>query len=565
MNRILYIFFAIVLTQTAGAQNGWLNDDAYSHAELLLKQNLPDVKHEEGSHYLGNPALLNSHLTNLRAFGNVAPDDTVDSLRHVSLSVDMNKGKFDGDYLPVEGNKFRRMGVHAAGFTKSDRSTLFGQADFAAGKDENIGWNTFRYPEIYWPYVVADSTGGDKKYERYHLLGAYDYQINRWSLGLKGAFTGDFAYRETDPRVENISTFLNLGTGVSYALGANQLAFGFEYQLHRQTMDLKHFRSGQFAGFFMEYGFGQYDYIFSPIYNSMKQVQHQHQYDFSLSFLTDASKALRQNIQVGYTKEVMDCEEDIYKLNLYSAYTGTLRGNYGLVYDNSKFGLQFVADASTSSRSGEENIFEKYVSATVDDVDVYDYRKIGSLNRYELTQNKVKALVKLSGYFSTHVTLSVLADGDLYKREEKYNNEEYLISNTLLTPSFGLELTLHNSKLETSLRGMYGRQTDLDHQYKVDLGLERATEYQHAYTTYAYYAAEGNLISTEWMLKRKLDKLDVGLKVQLFFMNADRLEDATYSEKKYLNARPSVARNTISFSPDRHDVFDGKLTFFTEF
>ena len=43
---------------------------------------------------------------------------------------------------------------------------------------------------------------------------------------------------------------------------------------HRQHADVKHFRTGQFAGFFIEYGFGMFDYIFSPIFNSMEQRQH---------------------------------------------------------------------------------------------------------------------------------------------------------------------------------------------------------------------------------------------------------------------------------------------------
>lgn len=564
MKKTYIPMMLLAMSQLTSAQNGWLNSETFNRAEGVLQQGLTDVEHEYGQHYIANPALLNSHLQNRRAFTN-APDSTPDSLRHISIAVDLNKGKFSGDYLPTEGNNFRRMGLHAFGFHQEAKATLMGQADFSFGQDKNIGWNTFRFPEIYWPYIVADSTGGNKKYERYHLLGAYGYRMGKLDVGVKGAFTGDFAYRETDPRIENISSFLNLDAGVSYPLGNNRLAFNFGYQLHRQTMDLKHFRSGQFAGFLMEYGFGQYDYIFSPIYNSMKQVQHQHHYAFDLAFLSDARKAFRNNVNVGYTKEVMDCEEDIYKLNLYNAKTGTWRVNYGAIYDNRSIGLQLVLDASGLVRNGQENLFEKYVSATVDGVDVYDYKQFGSLNRYQMTQNKVKGLLKFSGYVSRQFTLSLIGQVDYFKREETYSEDDYLISNTLLTPAGGIELNLHNNKFEASLRGMFAKQTVADSKYRVDLTLERETEYQHAFATYAYYAAEGNMVSGELMLKRKLAKLDAGVKVQVSLMNADRLDDATYNAERCANARPSTAHNTIQLAPDEHDVFDGKLTFFTEF
>ena len=564
--RNILLLGMALLPMMGAAQEALLFQDSHSplETEYLQAGLRPEIRMRDVM--LSNPAMMRLGMDERRSSFNDNPQAPVRTYPIV-VALQGAGGKIKGDFIPMEGNRFEDYSVVANGVMRGEKSLLYGKASFTAGSHRNIGWNAQRFPTTYWPYVVADSTGGNVNYETYNLLCAYSFRINRHvDLGFSGEYKGDFAFRKTDPRIENVTSWLTFKGGMSCLLGGgHRIALDVDYQLHRQHTDIKHFRSGQFAGFFMEYGFGMYDYIHSPIYNSMKHQQHQHSYGANVIFSSNASRPLRVNARLGYGFDEMNTEENIHKLNLYRAMTNRLRADASLLWNNRSWGVGLMGHLASSLRKGREYIFERYVSATVDGVDVYDYRKIGQQDRYKMNVTQGNVQVKASRFLGRTNTLSLLGGVEFLDREETYREKGFVVRNVLLTPQVGLEMKQVSQRLEARLTALYGHRTSAKDKYEVDVDLDRHTEYQHAFSTYAYFAHQGGVLNLEAEVAHSFRFARMGVRLQWMWMNGLRLDHAAYDSNRYAEQIPMAFKHTVSVTPDKHDRQWTKLTLFAEF
>lgn len=555
-----------LLPMMGAAQEALLFQDSRSPLETECLQTglRPEIRMRDVM--LSNPAMMRLGMDERRGSFNDNPQTPVRTYPIVVALQDAG-GKMKGDFIPMDGNRFEDYSVVANGVMRGEKSLLYGKASFTAGNHRNIGWNAQRSPMTYWPYVVADSTGGNVSYETYNLLCAYSFRLNRHvDLGFSGEYKGDFAFRKTDPRIENVTSWLTFKGGMSYLLGGgHRIAVDVDYQLHRQHTDIKHFRSGQFAGFFMEYGFGMYDYIHSPIYNSMKHQQHQHSFGANVIFSSNANRPLRATARLGYGFDGMNTEENIHKLNLYRAMTNRLKADASLLWNNPCWGVSLTGHWEMAQRKGREYVFERYVSATVDGVDVYDYRKMGQQDRYKMGTMEGNAQLKVSRYVGTGNTLSLLGGMEYLNREETYKEKGFEINNMLLTPQVGLEIKHVSRRLEARVTAAYARRTSPKDRYEVGVDMDRHTEYQHAFSTYAYYAHEGDMVNLDAELAHTFSFARMGVQLQWMWMNGQRLGHVTYDADRYAGQIPSARKHTVSVLPDRHDQHWVKLTLFAEF
>ena len=567
MKQYICLVAMTLLAPSMGtAQESLFFEDSRSPMETEYQQQGVRSELQIRDAVLSNPAMLRLGLDARRSYFNDNPQAQVKTYP-VVVALQGAGGKMKGDFIPMEGNRFEDYSVVANGVMRGEKSLLYGKASFTSGNHRNIGWNAQRSPMTYWPYVVADSTGGNVNYETYNLLCAYSFRLNkRLDLGFSGEYKGDFAFRKTDPRIENVTSWLTFKGGASYLLGdGNRIGLDIDYQLHRQHTDIKHFRTGQFAGFFMEYGFGMYDYIHSPIYNSMKHQQHQHSYGANVIFSSNANHPLRVNARLGYGFDEMNTEENIHKLNLYRAMTHRLEADASLLWNNQSWGVGLTGHWETAQRKGREYIFERYVSATVDGVDVYDYRKIGQQDRYKMNTMHGNAQLKVSKYLGTANTLSLMGGMDYQKREEAYKEKGFLIRNVLVTPQVGLEAKHVSKWMEARWAALYGHRTSPKHLYQVDVDMDRHTEYQHAFSTFAYYAHEADVLNLEAEAAHTFSFARMGLQLQWMWVNGNRLESVAYDASRYDAQVPSAKKYTVSILPDKHNQHWMKLTLFAEF
>lgn len=556
----------LMMSSMGMAQESLLFENSHSPLEVECQELGTRSELQIRNVVLSNPAMLRHGLDNRRSYFNDNPK-TLASSHSLVVALQGAGGKMQGDFIPMEGNRFEDYSVVANGVMRGEKSLLYGKASFTSGSHRNIGWNAQRFPMTYWPYVVADSTGGNVNYETYNLLCAYSFRLNqRVDMGFFGEYKGDFAFRKTDPRIENITSWLTFKGGASYLLnGGSRIGLDIDYQLHRQHTDIRHFRTGQFAGFFMEYGFGMYDYIHSPIYNSMKHQQHQHSYGANVIFSSNANHPLRLNARLGYGFDEMNTEENIHKLNLYRAMTYRLKADASLLWNNQSWGLGFTGHLESAQRQGHEYIFERYVSATVDGVDVYDYRKIGQQDRYKMNMMQGNAQLKVSKYFGALSTLSLFGGMEYLKREETYKEKGSFVRNVLVTPQVGMEAK-HSSKWgDARLTVCYGHRTSPEHQYHVNVDMDRHTEYQHTFCTFAYYAHKADVLNLEAEVAHTFSFARMGLQLVWMWVTGNRLENVAYDAGRYDAQIPSAKKNTVSITPDRHDQHWMKLTLFAEF
>ena len=550
----------------ASAQQSMLFEESNSPLETEYNTFSPRWETQMRDRLLSNPAIMRLEMDSLRHFFNDNPKAAIRIYR-MSVEANLSLGKMTGDYQPVHGDRFKDFTVKANGVMKTKKGMLYGKAFFTSGMHKDVNWNILRSPEAYWPYVVADSTGGNMSYETYSLICAYSFRIaKKWDMGVWGQYKGDYAWRKTDPRIKDISSWFTLKAGAAYDLGHGyRLGFDVDYQLHLQNSEVQLFRSGQFAGFFMEYGFGMYDYIHSPIYNSMKNQVHMHSWDGNMQFFSNPTRAFRINATLGYGRDVMTTEENIYKLDLYRAVTNRGKVAMSALWNTPQWGVSLIGYMDLSQRKGRENVFERYVSSTVDGVDIYDYRKIGHQDRYTMTQARVDGQLKLSRYFGRTTTLSLLGGIDWYNRKEQYSETGYLIHNVLLTPQVGLEVTHFSKALECRLTVAYGKTSSPKHLYNVGVDLKRHTEYQHAFCTYAYYAYKADRVSLEAEISHVFKFARMGLRLQWLFVRGKRLDEVSYDVERYSSQVPSARKFTISPQPDVHNQHWLKVALFAEF
>lgn len=533
---------------------------AQSPLHTLYSQHSMDAESGVRSLFMGNPALVHCMVECDSAF-------YLRSLRHTDklyIAADYGSGSQKGDYLPYQGKEFSDATLSANGYIKSSNATLYGKASFTTGKDAKYDWNSLRYAEEYWPYITCDSTGGDYKYETYRILGAYSFRVRKLFMGVSGEYTGDFAYRQNDPRSENVTSWLTLKYGVSVPLAGNTLAFGAKWTNHHQHLDLDFFRSGQFAGFFYEYGFGMFDYVHSPIFNNMELIMHGNEFGVNASFSTNPSCSLRQNVWLEYNRRLIKSEEETYKINLFQTTTSDYRLNYSLLYSGHRFGLGWFTNADVSSRDGQENLFERSVVSVVDNVDIYDYTKVGKQNRYTLLAADVQSSIKASCFLS-RATVSLLAGARYYRRCEKYSDRNFEILNSNVTPMAGIQFESVSRLCNIDVKGTYGRVCDLDHKYTVGVNLAKHTEFQHAFTPYAYNAYEGNIYTVTATLSHQFSFATLGVRCLMLVQQAHRLGDVEYSSERYNASNPVLQRQTISLTPDKHNAAYGRITLFATF
>jgi hypothetical protein len=153
-----------------------------------------------------------------------------------------------GDYKKQDKATFLQDGDGREGYTfnvssfmKLDPSTrVWGSAYYKNGTKKNVKWNESSDFSIIYPYVMADSIGGDLSSEEYYFSGGYAHKFNRLTWGIEGNYRALLEYRNVDPRPKNISSDLNVSTGISVPLNGNYSAgIALSLQKYKQTNEVE--------------------------------------------------------------------------------------------------------------------------------------------------------------------------------------------------------------------------------------------------------------------------------------------------------------------------------------
>lgn len=141
---------------------------------------------------------------------------------------------------PRTGSGFNFFDISATTYTKYRTSTLWGNATYRKGKTKDVKWNETAHSDLVYPYVLADSVGGDMNQEIYRFSGGYADRRGKWGWGVRLGYEATLQFRSVDPRPRNITGNLEAAAGVMYRLlPGYYLGIGIEAMKYKQTNEIQ--------------------------------------------------------------------------------------------------------------------------------------------------------------------------------------------------------------------------------------------------------------------------------------------------------------------------------------
>lgn len=457
-------------------------------------------------------------------------------LRRTNISLRHADGKISGDYLPFAGNAFTDSEINAeAIYGTAGDGTMFGSASFSKGRHSGYGWNAIRHAELYLPYVIADSTGGDYRYENYYMAGGYASRLHRGYYGVGGSFRGEIASRQTDPRCANTTSWLTVDASAVWPVATRHwLAVRASYIRNKQHLHLRNWRPNQQDRFFVTYGFGYYDLQESPVSFGIRRMYYMQGIETQATF---GNLGLRKGGSVGFTADVnyaflaMKTEESDAK-NLFGSDTHHVNGSWWLTSAEDR-ALQWSLGLQTHNqfRRGKENIYETY-RPDENYPSIYDFRLVDTRKRYTYTFSSNRMQGKIDyGFSGPRLRLELLGGIGADYRSEGYENPHHHWEVWTVCPMLGAGAKQRLNKVEWGINSLGVVRLPLQYGYDVSGGKFRL-DYQETFLPYAYYTDRSFTLRNELYVSYRIGKQGrrVGIIVQHLLRNGRRPADVAYTE-----------------------------------
>ena len=273
-----------------------------------------------------------------------------------------------GRFFQLEASSFQHLNAH---------SVVWGHASYTNGKKYDVVWNETSDLLRLYPYVMADSRGGDMKYEEYQLSGGYAQKHGKLYYGLALGYRALSEYRDRDPRPNNTVADLYARVGVGYGLwGDYILALAADAGKYKQTNELAYYNE---LGAQMEYHLTGVGTDFSRFSGQSNNVFFKG-YDLGMSLDFARNNGLGWAASAGYLYTKMDkVLSDLNRLPLNRLQIHCLKGSVG--FSTAALGVR--VSGKYASRQGKDNLFGDATGSI--------YPQIGSKKQYKGTVTEVKA------------------------------------------------------------------------------------------------------------------------------------------------------------------------------
>ena len=156
------------------------------------------------------------------------------SLSEISVGYEMRREEKALEQQKGDGGDFGRF---SAGSYKhiSGKGTVWGDAGYLRGAKRNVVWNASSDYDLVFPYVVADSIGGDLTSEEYTFGGGYGHRSGRYTWALEAGARALHEYRDSDPRIRNVAIDIDDGAGASVRMGNYRLGLSAALRVYKQS------------------------------------------------------------------------------------------------------------------------------------------------------------------------------------------------------------------------------------------------------------------------------------------------------------------------------------------
>lgn len=387
--------------------------------------------------------------------------------------------------IQQKGNGLDHYSFHVtSNFSIDSANYVWGNVRYKNGTRKNVKWNEGSDYDKIFPYVMADSIGGNLSLEEYYVEGGYNRKMKNFNFGIKADYRALIEYRNRDPRPKNIISDLNFGLGISSKITQEKrIALNVLLNKYSQANELKFFNQLGNPEVFHFNGLGIYNNLFK---NNNKRVYYDgNGYGVQLAYLNASKKGLMGS--VGFSTTSIDK----ILTNLQSLVSSTTNENkYSFNISYSTPDLSFFKGIKLSSevrnRKGTEGIFFNETSS--------NYRKIGEATRYhydvktvelsslfEIIKNKKVQNLSLSPYINYFSSTEKYIEPFIKQSIEKLT----LGLNTNLFYQLN-DKTLINFKTDIGVNNNLNNQWVTNHTYQKP-SIEEMMNKNYAYLTSNYW------------------------------------------------------------------------------
>ena len=115
---------------------------------------------------------------------------------------------------------------------------VWGEAGYSRGTVRNVVWRSSADYDVVFPYITADSIGGDLFSEEYTFGGGYGRRGRRAAWGIEGGVRALHEWRTVDPRPRSIAIDLDFRAGAALRAGRYMAGASFAAKVYKQTGDV---------------------------------------------------------------------------------------------------------------------------------------------------------------------------------------------------------------------------------------------------------------------------------------------------------------------------------------
>lgn len=291
---------------------------------------------------------------------------------HSSIGINLHDESFSEPVDLQQGKGEHYWQAGAESFLRRPSSALWGDASYTNGKQLGVTWNESADIDLIYPYVTADSIGGDLNMERYRFAGGYAGSSGRQAWGVHASYEAGLYYRSVDPRPRNVTGQLDLAAGVGVKLWSDYyIGLSGGYRKYKQSCDIEFKNQTGVEKIFHLTGLGNLYHRFTG--TGLSSYYDGHRLLGSINLLPSSGRGLSISASLSrFTfKKVLT---ELNKLPLVRAWHNEMHLQAAWTYPGHEYDYAVTADFSALRRHGHENLFGDATSSI--------YPQIGELDMY---------------------------------------------------------------------------------------------------------------------------------------------------------------------------------------
>ena len=389
-----------------------------------------------------------------------------------AIEVSYNRTRLNRAIDAQQGEGADALTACAESYMKYRTSTLWGAASYSNGHKFNPVWNESSDLSLIYPYVVADSIGGNIKSETYSLAGGYADHTDSWAWGATISYVAGLSYRNVDPRPRNVSGRLDITAGGAWRIPSTDYRLGLSagYMRYKQSGDIEFVNDLADNRIWHLTGLGtNYDRFSSQGYSHSYQG---HRLSATVGLHPQSGRGL--SLTGGVERFMFDhILTSLNNMPLQSADETIRQFEAAWLQPGDRHDLAAAIDFMTGNRQGTENIFGDAAAGI--------YPQIGALRmyRHSITQASLRLLWQ---YRSMRATMVALTPRIAFSRSRQSYADPYRLM-VLSAVTAGLEVAArqnfgHNRSLHASLTADFTSPTDCSLELTIDptdpLGMQQA-------------------------------------------------------------------------------------------